>query len=108
MDIRFGPNERNLVCENSKSATLRSMHVLNQGNLLSELAKSENIYEFISPELEKIIEKATMMDSERQTGKDNLVSESSFQDDITCEQLIEEPESNIRDPRTSQTKGRQN
>jgi hypothetical protein len=47
MDITFGLNETNSVGENSKSATLGSMHVLNQGSLLSDLAKSENIYEFI-------------------------------------------------------------
>jgi hypothetical protein len=42
-----------------------------------------------------------MMDSERQTSNDKLDLETSFQDEIMCEQVTEEPESIIRNPRSS-------
>jgi hypothetical protein len=101
--IICGINENNSVRESTQSATLRSMHVLSQASLLSDLAKSENIYEFISPELEKIIKKARMMDSERQT----RVSETTFEDESMCDPTTEEAEFNIQDPIMAQTKGRQ-
>ncbi|CAJ2665909.1 unnamed protein product [Trifolium pratense] len=88
------------------SATLRSLHVHNQASLLPGLAaKYEKIYKLISSDLEETYRKALIMENELDIENNIIPSDASCQN-LIHEQLCVSSESNIKDPRSSQTKGR--
>jgi hypothetical protein len=106
--LGFSVRETSTVCDNGTSAAFRSMHVQNQLSKFPDFAaKSERIYNFISSGLEQLYKEAIKMNSEMQTSKDELLSETSCPDILFPEQANEEAELTIRDPVKSQTKGRQ-
>jgi hypothetical protein len=84
------------------------MHVQNQVSRFPDLAaKSDRVYNFILSGLEQLYKEAIKMNSEMQTSKDGLLSETSCPDILFPEQANEAAELTIRDPLKSQTKGRQ-
>jgi hypothetical protein len=100
--IEDGPK----FCSEENSATLRSLHVHNQASLLPGLAaKYEKIYKLISSDLEETYRKALIMENELDI-ENNIISQDASCQNLIHEQLCVSSESNIKDPHTSQTKGR--
>jgi len=92
--------------ENNSSATLRSIHVHTQANLLSDLAaKSPILHELISDGMKQLYERALERKNEMRIEDDLTLLEPSSKN-LTSEPLNVSVELDIKDPRGSQTKGR--
>ncbi|KAJ1384735.1 FAR1 DNA-binding domain [Sesbania bispinosa] len=85
--IGFNENGATSSCDANNSVTLRSIHVHSQASLLSDLAaKSENLYMFISSEMEQTYKRAIAMESEMCLENEVFPQEASCQN-LLCEQV---------------------
>ncbi|XP_024636596.2 protein FAR1-RELATED SEQUENCE 5-like [Medicago truncatula] len=102
----FDENGGKNSIENNSSATLRSIHVHTQANLLSDLAaKSPILHEMISDGMKQLYDRALARKNELRI-EDGITPLEPSSENLTSEPLNVSVELDIKDPRGSQTKGR--